>query len=155
MTIRVQREDFDVGLELQVLRHNKNNVGAIASFVGVVREFSADSYIQTMELEYYPGMTEKALTAITVEARERWNLIDVLVIHRYGVLKPTDQIVLVAVSSAHRGDAFSACEFIMDFLKTQAPFWKKESTDSGSRWVEAKDSDVAAAERWSEISPPL
>lgn len=155
MTVRIQREDFDVGLELQALRHNKNNVGAIASFIGVVREFNVDSNIQAMELEHYPGMTEKTLTAITVEARDRWDLIDVVVIHRYGILKPTDQIVLVAVSSSHRGDAFSACEFIMDFLKTQAPFWKKELTDSGSRWVEAKDSDTAATERWSKISPPL
>lgn len=155
MAVRLQIEDFDIGTELQKLRQNKNNIGAIASFIGVVREFSTDSNIQAMELEHYPGMTEKALNAIVDEAQDRWDLIDVLVIHRYGILKPADQIVLVIVTSAHRGNAFSACEFIMDFLKTQAPFWKKESTSSGARWVEAKDSDTAAAERWSKVSPPL
>ena len=138
MKISVQKEDFDLGSEIRLFSDPK--IGAIASFVGVVREVA-------MSLEHYPGMTEKALNKIVAEAQARWQVMDCTVIHRYGELKPTDQIVLVAVASAHRGDAFAACEFIMDFLKTQAPFWKKEA---GRGWVEAKTSDDAAAERWQD-----
>jgi molybdopterin synthase catalytic subunit len=136
MKVSVQEEDFDVGVETRIFSNPK--IGAIATFVGVVREVA-------MTLEHYPGMTEKALRKIVDEAAGRWQVLDCTVIHRHGALKPTDQIVLVAVASAHRGDAFAACEFIMDYLKTQAPFWKKEE---GKGWVEARASDDAAAERW-------
>ena len=149
MTVRVQREDFDLSSEILALRQ-RNNIGAVASFIGVVRDFNNESQIQEMELEHYPGMTEKTLVAISDEAKSRWDIIDTLIIHRYGVLKPADQIVLVAVTSAHRGEAFRACEFIMDFLKTQAPFWKRELTEKGSQWVSAKESDDMAAARWSD-----
>ena len=146
--VRVQREDFDLGAETTALRAGKPEVGALAVFVGILRDLNDGRNVATMTLEHYPGMTERALTGICVEAAARWRLYDTLVIHRYGTLKPTDQIVLVAVTSAHRGDAFAACGFIMDFLKTQAPFWKKEATPEGERWVEAKASDDAAAARW-------
>ena len=136
MKVSVQREDFDAGAEIRALARDPK-VGAVASFVGVVREVA-------MALEHYPGMTEKALVKITEEARSRWQVKDCTVIHRYGELAPTDQIVLVVVASAHRGDAFAACEFIMDYLKTQAPFWKKEAAG----WVEARVADDKAAERW-------
>jgi len=148
MTVRVQREDFDVGREVAHLRAENPGVGAVASFIGVVRDLNEGAGVATMTLEHYPGMTEKALEDIVAQARARWDLIDVLVIHRVGELKPTDQIVLVAVTSAHRGEAFAACEFVMDYLKTEAPFWKKETTPAGARWVEARDSDDAARERW-------
>jgi molybdopterin synthase catalytic subunit len=137
--ISVQREDFDLSTEVAALRRDPK-IGAIASFVGQVREVG-------MTLEHYPGMTEKALAKIVQEAGARWQVKDCTVIHRYGELVPTDQIVLVAVASAHRGDAFAACEFIMDYLKTRAPFWKKEA---GKGWVEAKASDDAAAEKWTQ-----
>jgi molybdopterin synthase catalytic subunit len=140
MKISVQREEFDVGLEIKKVSNNKS-IGAVASFVGQVRDVG-------MTLEHYPGMTEKALAAIVEEAKGRWQMIDCTVIHRYGELKPTDPIVLVVVASSHRGDAFAACEFLMDYLKTRAPFWKKEQTAEGERWVEAKNSDDKAAERW-------
>ncbi len=136
MKVSVQSADFDSGVELRALSRDPK-VGAVASFIGVVREVG-------MTLEHYPGMTERALQKIVEEARRRWQVLDCTVIHRVGVLKPTDQIVLVAVASGHRGDAFAACEFIMDYLKTQAPFWKKEAAG----WVEAKASDDKAAERW-------
>jgi molybdopterin synthase catalytic subunit len=139
MKISVQQEDFDLSAVLREMRKDPK-VGAIASFVGVVREVA-------MTLEHYPGMTEKALLRIVDEAKGRWQVLDCTVIHRYGPLRPTDQIVLVAVASPHRGDAFAACEFIMDYLKTQAPFWKKEA---GKGWVEARASDDTAAERWKE-----
>jgi len=142
MKISVQKEDFDLGREVDLLRNDKS-VGAVASFVGQVREVA-------MTLEHYPGMTEKAIAKIVEEARTRWAVSDCTVIHRYGELKPTDQIVLVAVASGHRGDAFAACEFIMDYLKTRAPFWKKEQRAEGARWVEAKSTDDAAAERWQD-----
>jgi len=148
MTVRVQREDFDVGREVAHLRAENPGVGAVASFIGVVRDLNEGAGVATMTLEHYPGMTEKALEDIVAQARARWDLIDVLVIHRVGELKPTDQIVLVVVTSAHRGEAFAACEFVMDYLKTEAPFWKKETTPAGARWVEARDSDDAARERW-------
>lgn len=148
MTVRVQTEDFDVGAELAALRAGDGRVGAVASFVGVVRDLSEGKAISAMTLEHYPGMTEKALEAIVVEAKARWDIFAALVIHRVGPLLPCDQIVLVAVSSAHRGEAFAACEYIMDYLKTQAPFWKKEDTPEGGHWVDARDSDDAALQRW-------
>ncbi|MFZ2853918.1 MAG: molybdopterin synthase catalytic subunit MoaE [Rhodocyclaceae bacterium] len=148
MAVRVQEADFDVGAELAALRQGDARIGAIASFVGVVRDVNDGSGVCEMTLEHYPGMTEKALAAIVDDARARWNIFDALVIHRVGRLQPTDQIVLVAVSGAHRGEAFAACEFIMDFLKTRAPFWKREVTPEGARWVDARETDTAAAERW-------
>ena len=148
MPVRVQHEDFDVGVEVARLRAGNPKVGAVASFVGVVRDLNEGADVAAMTLEHYPGMTEKALATIVEQARARWDLYDVLVIHRIGELRPTDQIVLVAVSSAHRGEAFAACEFVMDYLKTEAPFWKKESTPAGERWVDARESDDAARSRW-------
>lgn len=152
MAVKVQHEDFNVNDALQSLRANNPNVGAIVSFVGLVRDINEGDDVNTLTLEHYPGMTEKALSAIIENAKTRWNVIDALVIHRVGILKPCEQIVLVAVTSAHRGDAFKACEFIMDYLKTQAPFWKKESIQQNgeiqTRWIEPKDSDDAAKARW-------
>ena len=152
MPVRIQTEDFDLGAEILDLRRGNAGIGAVASFVGLVRDLNHDTTVTEMTLEHYPGMTEKALAEIVEEAKRRWNIIDALVIHRIGPLKPTDQIVLVVVSSAHRGDAFAACEFIMDFLKTKAPFWKKEQTEAGAHWVDARESDEAAAQRWA--APP-
>jgi molybdopterin synthase catalytic subunit len=146
--VRVQREDFDVGAELAALRRGDARVGAVASFVGTVRDVNEGTGVATMTLEHYPGMTEKSLQAIVDEAKRRFGVYRVLVIHRIGELAPTDQIVLVAVTGSHRGEAFDACRFVMDYLKTQAPFWKKEATPDGERWVEARDSDDAAAQRW-------
>jgi molybdopterin synthase catalytic subunit len=146
--IRVQSEDFDLAAEITRLRAGNPKVGAVASFIGLVRDVNDGSAVAGLTLEHYPGMTEKALGAIADEARARWNLIDLAVIHRVGELKPQDQIVMVAVASAHRGDAFAACEFIMDFLKTRAPFWKKEATGDGERWVDARASDGTSAGRW-------
>jgi molybdopterin synthase catalytic subunit len=143
MKISIQREDFDLTAEVDSIRKNNPKVGAVASFVGQVRDVS-------MTLEHYPGMTENSIRKIIEEAQGRWQVMDCVVIHRYGELKPTDQIVLVAVASAHRGDAFAACEFIMDYLKTQAPFWKKEHGPQGARWVEARASDDDAAGRWQD-----
>ncbi len=148
IVVRVQAEDFDVGAELAALRIGKPAVGAIANFIGIVRDVNDDARVGTLTLEHYPGMTERAIEAICEQAMSRWSLFDVTVIHRCGTLAPTDQIVLVATSSAHRGDALEACGFIMDFLKTQAPFWKKESTSSGERWVDARASDDDALARW-------
>lgn len=152
MKISVQLEDFDAGRELAAVRANNPKVGAVASFIGVVRDVNDGATgmtaVATMTLEHYPGMTEKALAQIVEEARGRWEVLDCTLIHRIGTLQPTDQIVFVAVASGHRGDAFAACEFIMDFLKTRAPFWKKEETPDGGRWVEAKAADDSAAERW-------
>jgi molybdopterin synthase catalytic subunit len=148
MTVRVQHEDFDLGAEVARLRAGNPRIGAVASFVGVVRDLNDGADVATMTLEHYPGMTEKALTDIVDQAKARWDVYDVLVIHRVGELKPTDQIVLVVVTGAHRGEAFAACEFVMDYLKTEAPFWKKESTPDGARWVDARDSDDAARDRW-------
>ena len=148
MKISVQLEDFDAGREMAAVRAGNPKVGGVASFIGVVRDVNDGAGVATMTLEHYPGMTEKALKGIVEEAQSRWEVIDCTVIHRYGKLAPTDQIVLVVVASAHRGDAFAACEFIMDYLKTQAPFWKKEETPGGERWVEAKDADDKALDRW-------
>ena len=152
MAVRIQTEDFDVSREIATLRAGNRGVGAVASFIGIVRDINDADEIRSMTLEHYPGMTERSLTAIVDEAKRRWDLHDILVIHRVGELKPTDQIVLVAVSSAHRGEAFAACHFVMDYLKTRAPFWKKERTPQGERWVEARMSDDTAAAHWQEPS---
>jgi molybdopterin synthase catalytic subunit len=146
MSVSVQESDFDVGAEIAALTIGSTDVGAVASFVGLVR----GGAIQAMTLEHYPAMTEKALDDIVAEARRRWELLGVRVIHRVGRLLPGDRIVLVVVSSTHRQAAFAACEFIMDYLKTQAPFWKREETAAGSRWVDARESDDLALQRWSE-----
>jgi molybdopterin synthase catalytic subunit len=148
MPVRVQTADFDVAREIAALHAGDARVGAVAAFIGLVRDINDAAAVSTLTLEHYPGMTEKALTGIVDEAKSRWKIYDVLVIHRVGELKPTDQIVLVVVTGAHRGEAFAACEFIMDYLKTRAPFWKKEQTPAGERWVEARASDDDAAARW-------
>lgn len=148
MSVRVQEADFDVGAELAALRAGDARVGALASFLGLVRDLNDGATVSEMTLEHYPGMTEKALEEIVAQARGRWEIYDALVIHRVGPLKPCDQIVLVAVTSAHRGEAFAACEFIMDYLKTRAPFWKREATPDGGRWVDARETDDNAAARW-------
>ena len=148
MTVRIQTADFDISAEIAALRGSNPKIGAVASFVGVVRDVNEGDAVAEMTLEHYPAMTEKAIEEIVGQARGRWSIYDALVIHRVGRLKPTDQIVLVVVTSAHRGDAFAACEFIMDYLKTRAPFWKKEQTGGGTRWVEARETDDIAAQRW-------
>lgn len=148
MFISVQTSDFDLNEELNKLRTNNANIGAVVSFVGYVRDLNDGSKVSAMELEHYAGMTEQSLEDIALQAASRWNIIDSLIIHRIGKLSPLDQIVLVAVASAHRGEAFAACEFIMDYLKTQAPFWKKESTESGEKWVDARDGDTHALNKW-------
>jgi molybdopterin synthase catalytic subunit len=148
MAVRVQREDFDIGAEIAAFRRGDPGIGAVASFIGLVRDVNGGDAVAGMTLEHYPGMTEKALAGIVEQAKARWDITDALVIHRVGELKPLDQIVLVVVSGAHRGAAFAACEFIMDYLKTRAPFWKKEQTAHGARWVEARSSDDQAAGRW-------
>ncbi|MEG1969570.1 MAG: molybdopterin synthase catalytic subunit MoaE [Burkholderiaceae bacterium] len=153
MSVRVQTDDFDVGAEMARLRQDNPKIGAIASFVGVVRDLNEGDAVATMTLEHYPGMTERALAAIVERAKARWELFDVRVIHRVGELAPTDQIVLVIVTSSHRGEAFAACEFVMDWLKTEAPFWKKEVTPAGGRWVDARESDDAARARWDAAEP--
>ena len=150
MTVRIQEADFDLSQEIANLRQARPQIGAIAAFIGLVRDVNAGEAVSELTLEHYPAMTQKALEAIVAEAKQRWQLDDALVIHRIGRLLPTDQIVLVAVASSHRGAAFQACEFIMDFLKTQAPFWKKEQTPAGAHWVEARDSDALSAARWSD-----
>ena len=152
MTVRVQTEDFDLTTEVAALRAQNPKVGAVACFVGTVRDINEGEAVETMELEHYPGMTEKALEAIVDEAQRRWAGIEVLIVHRVGKLAPLDQIVLVATTSKHRGDAFASCEFVMDFLKTEAPFWKKEETEQGARWVDARESDDAALARWGVAS---
>ena len=148
MPVRVQAEDFDVSAEIAALRRGNPKIGAVASFVGVVRDVNDGDSVAALNLEHYPGMTEKAIEAIVAEAKARWEIVDVTVVHRVGELRPLDQIVLVVAAGGHRGDAFAACEFIMDYLKTRAPFWKKEQTPQGTRWVEARSSDDEAAERW-------
>ena len=148
MRIVVQTETFDLGAEVDAMRQGRSDIGAIASFVGLARDINEGSGVQAMTLEHYPGMTEKALAATVDDACARWALLDVSVIHRVGRLLPGDPIVLVVVASSHRGEAFAACEFVMDALKTRAPFWKKEETPEGERWVDARASDDAAAARW-------
>ena len=150
MTVRVQIDDFDVGAELNAMRLSNPNIGAVVSFMGQVRDLNDGENVTAMNLEHYPSMTEKSLEGILAQAKKRWAIEDALIVHRVGELKPLDQIVLVLVASAHRKDAFAACEFMMDFLKTEAPFWKKEQTPSGERWVEAKDSDDQAKSRWQQ-----
>ena len=146
-TIRVQTEDFNIADELTAMRVN-SSIGAVASFIGLVRDINDGHGVATLTLEHYPAMTGKALANIVAAAEARWRLLDCAVIHRVGELKPTEQVALVMVASAHRGDAFQACEFIMDYLKTKAPFWKKELTQDGERWLEARASDDAASLRW-------
>ncbi|MDY7578386.1 molybdenum cofactor biosynthesis protein MoaE [Herbaspirillum sp. RTI4] len=149
MPVRIQHADFDLSTEVAQLRAADAGVGAIVSFVGTVRDFSDGSTVAGMELEHYPGMTEKALQHIIDDAAARWTIADALIVHRIGVLQAMEQIVLVAVTSAHRGEAFAACEFIMDYLKTAAPFWKKEHTAEGARWVDARTTDTQALDKWS------
>ncbi len=148
--IRVQREDFDVGAEIEALTRGKTGIGGVASFIGLMRDVAGGSAIRAMTLEHYPGMTERELERIEAEAQKRWPLIASLVIHRYGRFEPGDRIVLVVTASAHRAAAFEACEFLMDYLKTKAPFWKREETPDGPRWVAAEASDDAAASRWTK-----
>ncbi|WP_137919043.1 molybdopterin synthase catalytic subunit MoaE [Hydrogenophaga sp. 2FB] len=146
--VSIQTEDFDLTTEVSQLRAQDKRVGAVCSFIGTVRDRNDGQSVSTMELEHYPGMTERSIEAMIDEAFKRFDLYAARVIHRVGVLQPLDQIVLVAVTSAHRGESFQACEFLMDYLKTQAPFWKKEQTPEGARWVDARVSDDAALARW-------
>ena len=146
--VLVQESDFDVAEEIRWLRHGLPEIGAVATFIGTVRDINENSKVSAMTLEHYPGMTERALAAIVDEARERWPLLNVCVIHRVGELAAGDPIVFVGVASAHRDAAFDACRFIMDFLKTRAPFWKRESTPAGERWVDERAGDQIAAGRW-------
>jgi len=149
--VRIQTEDFDLSTELARLRAANPKVGAIVNFVGTVRDLNEGASVAEMELEHYAGMTEQAILAIIEQARQRWPVFGALVIHRVGPLKPLEQIVLVAVTSAHRGEAFAACEYIIDYLKTEAPFWKKEQTPAGARWVDARVSDDIALKKWSTL----
>jgi molybdopterin synthase catalytic subunit len=146
--VSIQTEDFDLSTEVARLRLQDKRVGAVCSFIGTVRDRNEGQSVSTMELEHYPGMTEKALAAIEAEARRRWPLQACLIVHRYGRLAPGEQIMMVATASAHRQAAFAAAEFLMDYLKSRAPFWKKETSQSGARWVEARATDDVAAERW-------
>ena len=148
MPIKIQESDFDVSAEIAALRQGDPRVGAVVSFLGTVRDMNDGSQVKGMTLEHYPGMTEKALQEILDQAKARWDVFQSLVIHRVGPLLPEDQIVLVAVTSAHRGEAFAACEFVMDYLKTAAPFWKKEDTPEGARWVDARVTDEVALSKW-------
>jgi len=147
--IRVQREDFDPGAEIDRLARGKHSAGGVVSFVGLVRDVAGGKRVGAMTLEHYPGMTEKKLVEIEAEARRRWPIYDCLIVHRYGRLEPGERIVLVITAAAHRQAAFEACEFLVDWLKTKAPFWKLEETSAGSRWVEARSGDDEAAKRWS------
>ena len=144
----IQTKDFDLTVEIEALRKNDKRVGAVCSFIGTVRDRNDGSAVSSMELEHYPGMTEKAIEAMIDEAMARFDIFGARVIHRVGLLQPLDQVVMVAVTSAHRGQSFQACEFLMDYLKTQAPFWKKEQTSEGARWVDARTSDDAALAKW-------
>jgi molybdopterin synthase catalytic subunit len=149
MIIRIQSEDFDVAQLNRELLAGRSDVGAIASFIGLVRDLAGEP-LQQMTLEHYPGMTESALRGIAERAQQRWQIADLGIIHRVGALRPADQIVLVSVLSAHRGDAFDACQFIMDYLKTEAPFWKKEVSEQGAKWVESRASDAHARKKWED-----
>ena len=148
MSVRVQEQDFDIGAEVRRLTAGRTDIGAVVTFTGTVRETGDTGPTAAMELEHYPGMTEKAIEAMIDEAVARFNIYGVRVVHRIGLLQPLDQVVLVAVTSAHRGESFKACEFLMDYLKTQAPFWKKEQTPGGARWVDARVTDDAALAKW-------
>ncbi|MCA3244871.1 MAG: molybdenum cofactor biosynthesis protein MoaE [Azospirillum sp.] len=150
MAVRVQREDFDVGAELAALTRGRTDIGALTTFVGLVRDMAGDAKIGGMTLEHYPGMTEKELARVEAEANARWPLSASLIVHRYGRLEPGDRIVLCAAASPHREASFEACHFLIDWLKTRAPFWKLEETDAGPQWVAAKEADDAAAARWSK-----
>ncbi len=149
-TVRIVQDDFNPVEEISRLTRADKSMGAVVSFIGTMRDMNEGSQVSSMTLEHYPGMTEKALLQIVMQAREKWVLGAVTVIHRVGLINPSDSIVLVAVTSAHRGEAFDACEYIIDYLKTRAPFWKKEVTDNGERWVDARDSDDAAVTQWEE-----
>jgi molybdopterin synthase catalytic subunit len=153
MPVRVQTADFDLSQEVRQLRAGRPEVGAVVTFIGTVRDMNEGASVAELELEHYPGMTEKALEDIVARACARFNLVDALVVHRVGPMRPLDQIVLVVTLSAHRGEAFAACEFIMDYLKSEAPFWKKEQTPEGARWVDARSSDEAALKRWHQGRP--
>lgn len=148
MTVRVQAEDFDIGAEIAALTAGRTDIGALATFTGLVRELNEGAGVAAMTLEHYPGMTEKQLARMEAEARRRWPLQDCLIVHRYGPLYPGDTIVLVACAAEHRHAAFDACQFLMDYLKTDAPFWKREETRAGARWVDSRDTDAAARRRW-------
>jgi molybdopterin synthase catalytic subunit len=152
MPVRVQTADFDLSEEVRALRAARPEVGAVVTFVGTVRDINEGASVAELELEHYPDMTEKALEDIVARAGERFKLVDALVVHRVGPMRPQEQIVLVVTLSAHRGEAFAACEFIMDYLKSEAPFWKKEQTPDGARWVDARSSDEAALKRWQDAS---
>ena len=151
--IRVQEQDFDVGAELARLSAGNHDIGGLAVFVGLVRDMTGDKSIRAMTLEHYPGMTEKMLARVEAEARARWPLEESLIIHRVGRLEPGERIVLVAAASAHRQAAFDACQFLIDWLKTKAPFWKLEETGAGAKWVEARATDTDAAARWTKNDP--
>jgi molybdopterin synthase catalytic subunit len=153
MPVRVQTADFDLSEEVRALRAGRPDVGAVVTFVGTVRDMNEGASVAELELEHYPGMTEKALEEIVDKALARFSLADALVVHRVGPMRPQEQIVLVVTLSAHRGEAFAACEFIMDYLKSEAPFWKKEQTPEGARWVDARSSDEAALKRWQQGQP--
>jgi molybdopterin synthase catalytic subunit len=148
LKVAIQTQDFDLSEEVENLRMGNSKIGAICSFIGTVRDRNEGDQVATLELEHYPGMTEASINKMISEAQSRFDIFGAVVIHRVGLLKPLDQIVLVAVSSAHRGESFQACEFLMDYLKTQAPFWKKELTPQGHRWVDARVSDDQALKRW-------
>ena len=151
--IRVQKQDFDLGAELAAMTQGNHGIGGVCLFVGLVRDIASGEAVSSMTLEHYPDMTEKALTEIEAEARSRWPLENALIIHRYGRLEPGDNIVLLATASAHREAAIKACHFLIDWLKTKAPFWKFEETPEGGKWVDARDSDDAASARWVEVGP--
>lgn len=152
--VSIQTEDFDLNAEIAALRAHDGRVGAVCGFIGTVRDRNTGSAgeVQSMELEHYPGMTEKAIEAMIDAAMQRFDIFGARIIHRVGLLQPLDQIVMVAVTSAHRGESFAACEFLMDYLKTQAPFWKKEQTPEGARWVDARVSDDAALAKWGIVA---
>ncbi|WP_185804503.1 molybdopterin synthase catalytic subunit MoaE [Pontivivens nitratireducens] len=150
MSVSVQIEDFDISQEIGTLKAVRTDIGAVVTFTGLVRDMGGGQPVSAMELEHWPGMTEQALEEIETQARQRWSLKATRIVHRYGALKPGDQIVLVIAASPHRGAAFEAAEFMMDFLKTRAPFWKKETTPQGARWVDARDADDTAQARWDQ-----
>ncbi len=150
--IRVQTEDFDIGAEIGKMAAGNSEIGGLASFVGLVRDYAGDEKISSMTLEHYPGMTEKQLSRLEAEARERWDLQDVLIIHRYGTLNPGDRIVLVVTASAHREASLESCQFLIDWLKTKAPFWKLEDRESGAQWVESRSEDSVAADKWVRVT---
>ena len=150
--IRVQTEDFDIGAEINRMTAGNTEIGGLASFVGLVRDYAGDEKISSMTLEHYPGMTEKQLAKLEAEARERWELQDVLIVHRYGTLNPGDRIVLVVTASAHREASLESCQFLIDWLKTKAPFWKLEDRESGAQWVESRNEDSVSADKWVRVT---